>query len=94
LAKKFKVVSRNRQKLVRDQSRIKNQSTSCLKKYYPAALSLFSGFEANICSVFLRKYPNARVVERASLGDLKGFFNEQGYTLMRKVPRIYEKLNR
>lgn len=92
LAKEIKAVSRNRQKLVRDQTRIKNQLTSCLKKYFPAALSLFSDFKASISRAFLRKYSNARVAERASLEDLKEFFDEQGYTWMRKVPRIYEKL--
>ncbi|MFO7943031.1 MAG: IS110 family transposase [Anaerolineales bacterium] len=92
LAKEIKAVSRNRQRLVKERTRIENQLTACLKKYYPAVLTLFTDLNSSISRAFLCKYPNGRVAEQASLEDLKEFFDEQGYTWMRKVPRIYEQL--
>lgn len=92
LVKEIKAVSRNRRKLVKEQTRIKNQLTACLKKYFPVALELFTDLESDISRAFLCTYPNARDAEKTSLEDLKEFFNEQGYTCKSKIPCIYEQL--
>jgi transposase len=70
LAQEIKWVSRQRQKLVQEQTRLKNQLTACLKAYYPAALGLFSGLDCAIAWAFLRAYPNAKAAAQASLAEL------------------------
>jgi transposase len=92
LAQEIQLVSRQRQKLVQEQTRLKNQLTACLKEYYPVALDLFSGLDCAITWAFLRTYPNAEVAAQASLAELNEFFDQQGYTCKRKIPDIYGKL--
>jgi transposase len=92
LAQEIKWVSRQRQKLVQEQTRLKNQLTACLKAYYPVALGLFSGLDCAIAWAFLRAYPNAKAAAQASLAELKGFFKQHGYTCKRKIPEIYAQL--
>ena len=86
------MVSRQRQRLVREQTRLKNQLTACLKAYYPAALDMFSGLDCSIAWAFLRRYPNAKAAAQASLEELKAFFAQQGYTCKRKILEIYARL--
>jgi transposase len=92
LAQEIQATSRQRQKLVAERSRIKNQLTACLKSYYPAALDLFSDLGRAIVWAFLRAYPNAEAARAASLAELKAFFAQQGYSCPRKIPQIYEQL--
>jgi transposase len=92
LVQEIQLTSRQRQKLVTERTRIKNQLTACLKAYYPAALNLFSGLDCAIAGSFLRAYPNARVAAEATLEELQAFFAQQGYTCSRKIPQIYEQL--
>ncbi|MCK4451713.1 MAG: IS110 family transposase [Anaerolineae bacterium] len=92
LAQEIKLVSRQRQKLVQEQTRIKNQLTACLKAYYPAALGLFSGLDCAIAWAFLRAYANADAASRASLVELEQFFDQHGYTCKRKIPEIHAQL--
>jgi len=92
LAQEIKWLSRQRQRLVQEQTRFKNQLTACLKAYYPAALGLFSGLDCAITWAFLRAYPNAEVAAQASLAELEAFFAQQGYTCKRQIPEIYARL--
>jgi transposase len=92
LAQEMQLLSRQRQKLVIEQTRLKNQLTACLKAYYPAALKLFSSLEQAITWAFLRTFPNAEAAAQASLADLETFFDQQGYSCKRKVPEIFSKL--
>ncbi len=92
LAQEIKLVSRQRQRLVAERTRIKNQLTSCLKAYFPTALRLFSGLDRAITWAFLRAYPNANVAARASQDELEQFFRQQRYTWTRRVPQIHALL--
>lgn len=92
LAQEIKLTSRQRQKLVAERTRLKNQLTACLKAYYPAALNLFSGLDCAIAWAFLQAYPNAEAASAASRADLEAFFTQQGYSCPRKIPEIYEQL--
>lgn len=92
LAEEIQLVSRQRQALVREQTRLMNQLTACLKAYYPVALELFSGLDCAITWAFLRRYPNAEAAAQASLEELEAFFAQQGYTCKRKIPGIYARL--
>lgn len=92
LAQEIQLLSRQRQKLVGEQTRLKNQLTACLKAYYPVVLGLFSNLNQAITWAFLRAYPNAEAAAQVSLAELETFFDQQGYSCKRKIPEIYEKL--
>jgi len=92
LAQEIKFTSRQRQKLVAERTRLKNQLTACLKTYYPVALHLFSGLDCAITCSFLRAYPNAKAAAAASLEELEAFFSQHGYSCPRKIPEIYQQL--
>ena len=92
LAQEIRLTSRQRQKLVAECTRIKNQLTACLKAYYPVALSLFSGLDCAITWSFLRAYPNAKAASAVSLAELKAFFAQLGYSCPHKIPEIYAQL--
>lgn len=93
LAQEIQLLSRQRQKLVIEQTRLKNQLMACLKAYYPAALKLFSSLEQAITWAFLRTFSNAEAAAQASLADLETFFDQQGYSCKRKVPEIFTQLH-
>lgn len=92
LVQEIQATSRQRQKLVVERTRIKNQLTACLKSYYPVALTLFSRLDCAIAWAFLRAYPNAETASAASLAELEAFFAQQGYSCPRKIPEIYAHL--
>jgi len=92
LAQEIKMTSRQHRKLVNECTRIKNQLAACLKEYYPAALDLFSGLDCAITWSFLRVYPNAKAAKKASLIELKAFFDYKGYSCPSKIPEIHNKL--
>jgi transposase len=93
LVQEIQATSRQRQSLVAERTRIKNQLTACLKSYYPVALELFSDLSRAIAWAFLRAYPNAEAASAASLAELEAFFAQQGYSCPRKIPEIYEQLH-
>lgn len=92
LAQEIKWTSRQRQKLVTERTRLKNQLTDCLKTYYPVAVSLFSGLDCVIAWSFLRAYPNAEAAAAVSLAELEAFFSQNGYSCPQKIPEIYAQL--
>jgi transposase len=92
LAQEIKLVSRQRQCLVAERTRVKNQLTACLKAYYPIALRLFSGLDRAITWAFLRACPNAQAAAQVTQEELEQFFRQQSYTCMRKVPQIHAQL--
>jgi hypothetical protein len=92
LAQEIKLTSRQRQKLVAERTRLKNQLTDCLKTYYPVALNLFSGLDCAITWSFLGAYPNSAAAAAASLAELEAFFSQNGYSCPHKIPEIYAQL--
>jgi transposase len=92
LAQEIQLTSRQRQKLVVERTRLKNQLRACLKAYYPMALSLFSGLDRAITWSFLRTYPTAEAAAAASLAELEAFFSQNGYSCPHKIPEIYAQL--
>lgn len=92
LAQEIKLLSRQRQTLVAEQTRLKNQLSACLKAYFPSALQLFSSLDQAITWSFLRTFPNAEVAAQAALSELEAFFQAQGYSCPRRIPEIYAQL--
>lgn len=66
----LKVLTRDREGLIRAQTRLVNQLTACLKAYYPAALSLFSQLHQRTALAFLRAFPTPEEAQAAEVGAM------------------------
>lgn len=61
LARELKILTQDEQKLVFLKTKLVNQIQSCLKSYYPAALTLFANIEQPVALDFLLKYPTHQI---------------------------------
>ena len=92
LSREIKVLTRVREKLIGDRTRLSNRLTSILKAYYPAALELFSEVAQPITLSFLSKYPTYQDARNLSFEEFKRFLSENHYPHSKKARGIYEKL--
>jgi len=92
LARELKVLTRDRDKLVGDRTRLSNRLTSILKAYYPAALELFSDVAQPITLSFLCKYPTYQDVKKISFDEFKRFLSENRYPQPKRARGMYQKL--
>jgi len=61
-AQELKLLTRDYQRLVRQQTRVVNQLTVTLKEYYPRPLECFEELTAAVAREFLRAYPTPEAV--------------------------------
>jgi transposase len=80
LVQELKLLTRDQDALVQTQTRLVNQLTSCLKAYFPAALTLFTKLQQGATLAFLQRYPTLDVAEAASVEELTAF--------LRTLPRF------
>jgi transposase len=66
----LKTLTRDREGLIRGQTRLVNQLTARLKAYYPAALGLFAQLHQRTALAFLRAFPTAEGAEAAQVGAI------------------------
>lgn len=92
LARELKVLTRDRDKLVGDRTRLSNRLTAILKAYYPAALELFSEVAQPITLSFLSKYPTYDDAKKLSFAEFERFLSENHYPCPKRAKGIYEKL--
>jgi len=92
LARELKVLTRDRDKLVGDRTRLTNRLTALLKAYYPAALELFSGVAQPITLSFLSKYPTYNDAKKLSFAEFEQFLSENHYPYPKRATGIYEEL--
>ena len=76
----LKLLTRDQDALVQTQTRLVNQLTSCLKAYFPAALTLFTKLQQGATLAFLQCYPTWEVAGAASVEELTAF--------LRTLPRF------
>jgi len=92
LARELKVLTRDREKLVGDKTRLSNRLTSTLKAYYPAALELFCDVAQPITLSFLAKYPTYQDAKRISFSQFKTFLANNRYPNLKRAKEIYQRL--
>ena len=92
LARELKVLTRDRDKLVGDRTRMSNRLTAILKAYYPAALELFSEVAQPITLSFLCKYPTYDDAKKTSLAEFRQFLSENRYPQPKRAREIHQKL--
>jgi transposase len=72
----LKTLLLDREGFVRDQTRLANRLTACLRQYYPEALELFSDVTGKTALAFLAAYPDAAAARRLSREETRRFLTE------------------
>lgn len=93
IVQELKVLTRDQDSLVANQTRLVNQLTACLKAYYPVALQLFSKVQQRSTLLFLQTYPTPETAMGASIEQITAVLKQAGHPNPTKVsPKIVETL--
>jgi hypothetical protein len=79
-AQELKLLTRDYQRLVRQQTRVLNQLTATLKEYYPRPLEAFDDLAAPLARAFLAACPTPEALTRLSARQWQKFARQQGVT--------------
>ncbi len=91
----LKTLTRDQDGLIQTQTRLVNQLTACRKRYYPAALHLFTKLHQRSALVFLQAYPTPQAAQAASLEELTATLRTGKHTNPTGVaPKIFEEVHR
>ena len=91
LARKIKLLSRDRDNLVKAKTRILNKLRANLKEYFPAAARAFKNLDKREVIKFLRKYPSHEEAAQLRKEEIKNFFRGSGHSF-KKIEKIYSIL--
>lgn len=72
----LKTLLRDRESFVRDQTRLTNRLTSCLRQYYPEALDFFEDVAGKTALDFIAAFPDFAAASRLSRREVKRFLTE------------------
>jgi len=90
----LKLLTRDQDSLLQQQTRLLNQITACLKAYYPVALDLFTKLHQASTIAFLRAYPLPDLAQAASLDQLTQVLKTAGHTrAVATAQRIHTQLH-
>lgn len=91
LIEQLKLLTRDQDSLIKDATRLKNKLTSCLKEYYPAALTFFTKI-GPVALKFLKEYPNHFKVQKASANKIEKSLKKYKHPRPKKAAAtIYEQ---
>jgi transposase len=79
LVQELNALTRDLEALVREQTRVVNQLTACLKTSYPAALHCFDGLTRQVALAFLRAFPTLDAARQADVGHLRAVLEGARY---------------
>jgi len=88
----LKTLLLDREGFVRDQTRLTNRLTACLRQYYPEALELFSDVAGKTALEFLAVYPDFAAAHRLSRKQVQQFLTEHHCHRLKRLERIVELL--
>jgi transposase len=96
LVTELKALTRDQATLIREQTRLVNRLTSCLKAYWPGALTLFARLQQPVSLAFLQAYPTLEAAQVATLDELTAFFQSRHprYPAPTAAARVWERLHR
>nr|PZN71272.1 MAG: IS110 family transposase [Bacillota bacterium] len=93
LAREIRELTRGRDSLVQEQTRLHNQLKACLKAYWPEALSFLPDLLSLWALAFLLRFPTLEDAQKASLKVLQAFLRERKHPQWRtKAQEIYDTL--
>lgn len=93
LARELKLLTRDRRALVRLNTQLANQLTSCLKAYYPRALELFGDIDSQISLAFLQRFPTPAAAARLTFRRFQAFLKAQHYPAPAKTQELFQTLH-
>jgi transposase len=79
LIAELKVLTRDQDSLVQNQTRLLNQLTACLKAYYPVALDLFGKLHQPTTLAFLQTFPTLEQARAASVEQIGAVLAAAGH---------------
>jgi transposase len=79
LITELKVLTRDQDSLVQNQTRLLNQLTACLKAYYPVALDLFGKLHQPTTLAFLQTFPTLEQARAASVDQMAAVLKAAGH---------------
>ena len=88
----LKTLLMDREGFVRDQTRLINRLTACLRQYYPEALELFSDVAGKTALAFLAAYPDFAAARRLSREQIQQFLTEHHCYRTKRLELIVELL--
>ena len=69
-----------------------NRLRAVLLRYYPAALKVFSGLNAQITLTFIRTYPTPDAAAELSVAEFRAFAKQQRYPRPKKLSQCFARL--
>ncbi|MCD4780634.1 MAG: IS110 family transposase [Candidatus Omnitrophica bacterium] len=85
----LKLLTDDRQRLLKEKIRLENQLIDTLKLYYPAALKLFCDITNQISLAFLSKHPTPKKAKNLTLKKLVYFLKKHKYTKPQRAQEIF-----
>lgn len=83
----------DREGFVRDQTRLTNRLTACLRQYYPEALGLFGDVAGKTALEFLAAYPDSATAHQLSREQVRLFLTEHHCGRARQLERMMAVLD-
>lgn len=90
----LKLLTEDRQRILKEKVRLENQLIDALKLYYPAALKLFCDITNKISLAFLSKYSTPKKAENLTLKKLISFLKKHKYTKPQRAEEIFSILDK
>lgn len=83
--RELRELTRGREDIVKEGTRLVNQLKACLKAYWPESIALFSDLDTPWVLVFLAQYPTLADAKKASVAVLQAFLKAQRHPQWRQV---------
>jgi transposase len=91
--REIRILARDHQGLIQQQTALSNALRSTLKVYYPEYIHFFSDIACPTSLNFLLAYPDFQTAASLSIEQLVQFFKEQRYRNNKSIHKIYEQLH-
>jgi transposase len=93
IVRALKTLLRDREGFVRDQTRLTNRLTVCLRQYYPEALELFGDVAGKTSLAFLEEYPDSAAARKLDRKRVQRFLAEHHCNRAAQLERILGSLD-
>jgi transposase len=85
IVQELKLLTRDQDQLIQQQTRLTNKLIACLKAYYPAALQFFTSLHQHSALVFLQTYSTPQAAQVASVAQMAAVLKAAHHTNPTKV---------
>jgi transposase len=94
LVSTLRLLTRDQDDLVAEQTRLINRLIACLKEYYPVVLSCFTSMGQRVALSFLQAYPTVADAQAASRDDLLTLFAQARHAQVeQRVQQVWDRLH-